>query len=45
MENEPRNQNSSSDPEYEAPHVERVMDADELAREAHYAGEFLPVPS
>jgi hypothetical protein len=26
-------------PEYEAPQVERVMDAEELAREVHYAGE------
>ncbi len=25
-------------PRYEAPQVERVMDADELAREVHYAG-------
>jgi len=25
-------------PEYEAPQVERVMDADELSREVHYAG-------
>lgn len=25
--------------DYEAPDVERVMDADELAREVHYAGE------
>lgn len=25
-------------PEYEPPQVERVMDADELAREVHYAG-------
>ena len=24
--------------EYEPPQVERVMDADELAREVHYAG-------
>jgi hypothetical protein len=24
--------------EYEAPQVERVMEADELAREVHYAG-------
>ena len=29
-------------PEYEPPQVERVMDADELAREVHYAG-ILPV--
>ncbi len=29
--------------EYEPPQVERVMDADELAREVHYAGDFIPV--
>jgi hypothetical protein len=31
------------EPEYEPPQVERVMDADELAREVHYAGDFVPV--
>lgn len=30
-------------PEYEAPQVERVIDADELAREVHYAGNGIPV--
>jgi hypothetical protein len=30
-------------PGYEPPQVERVMDADELAREVHYAGDFVPV--
>jgi hypothetical protein len=30
-------------PEYEPPQVERVMDADELAREVHYAGDAIPV--
>ena len=29
--------------EYEPPQVERVMEADELAREVHYAGDFVPV--
>ncbi|HJR53086.1 MAG TPA: hypothetical protein VJ982_05175 [Gemmatimonadota bacterium] len=40
MEEEVRN-TPVSDPkrsEYEAPQVERVMEADELAREVHYAG-------
>jgi len=31
------------EPEYEPPQVERVMDADELAREVHYAGDAIPV--
>jgi len=30
-------------PEYEPPQVERVMEADELAREVHYAGDIVPV--
>ncbi len=30
--------------EYEAPQVEHVMDAEELAREVHYAGEVPTVP-
>ena len=30
----------TQDSEYEAPQVERVMDAEELAREVHYAGSF-----
>lgn len=45
MEGEIRN-TPASDPmrsEYEAPQVERVMKADELAREVHYAG--VPVVS
>ena len=29
--------------EYEAPHIERVMDAEELAREVHYAGGIVPI--
>ena len=29
---------SPQEPEYEAPKVERVLDADELQREVHYAG-------
>jgi hypothetical protein len=33
----------SKQPEYEPPQVESVMDADELAREVHYAGDFIPV--
>ena len=28
---------------YEAPEVERVLDAEELAREAHYAGSPAPI--
>jgi hypothetical protein len=45
VENDPR----SVSPEevrpapYESPQVDRVMDAEELAREVHYAG--VPVPS
>jgi hypothetical protein len=30
-------------PGYEAPHVERVLDADELEREVHYAGVEVPI--
>ena len=29
--------------EYQAPQVERVMDAEELVREVHYAGEPVPI--
>lgn len=40
MENETRNEAPpvARRPEYDPPQVERVMDADELAREVHYAG-------
>ena len=31
--------------EYESPQVEQVMDAEELAREVHYAGEDIPTIS
>ncbi len=32
-------------PEYEPPQVDKVVDADELAREVHYAGDDVPVVS
>jgi hypothetical protein len=40
MENEERKEpvSPSKAPEYEAPRVERVLDADEIAREVLYAG-------
>jgi len=34
---------SPQEPEYEAPQVERVLDADELEREVLYAGD-IPAP-
>ncbi|MGH7566708.1 MAG: hypothetical protein ACREK2_07755 [Gemmatimonadota bacterium] len=45
MESEARNEPAPDPkhPEYNPPQVERVMDADELAREVHYAGEVIPV--
>jgi len=30
-------------PEYEPPQVERVMDAEEISREVHYAGTAQPI--
>jgi hypothetical protein len=30
-------------PEYEPPQIEQVLEADELAREVHYAGDVIPV--
>jgi hypothetical protein len=30
-------------PEYDPPQVERVIDADDLAREVHYAGRSEPI--
>jgi hypothetical protein len=40
MDNEARNepQRVEKQPDYEAPKVEQVMGADEIAREVHYAG-------
>ena len=40
MDNEARNepQRIEKQPDYEAPLVERVMGAEEIAREVHYAG-------
>jgi hypothetical protein len=40
MDNEARNepQRVEKQPDYEAPQVEQVMGADEIAREVHYAG-------
>ena len=42
MDVDPRS-DSPQEPEYEAPQVERVLDAEELEREVHYAGDQIPV--
>jgi hypothetical protein len=42
MEKDPRSV-PHEDADYVSPEVERVMDAEELAREVHYAGEVIPV--
>ena len=45
MENDTRKDSApdSEHPEYDPPRVEQVMDADELVREVHYAGDQVPV--
>lgn len=45
MANEAQNQSprSADGPGYDPPQVERVIDADELAREVHYAGDITPI--
>ncbi len=42
MESELRSEPLSSHPRYEPPLVERVLTADEIAREVHYAGSIDP---
>jgi hypothetical protein len=42
MERERRSEPRSSQPRYEPPLVERVLTADEIAREVHYAGSVDP---
>lgn len=43
MENDTRKAPDSKQPEYDPPRVELVMDADELVREVHYAGDQVPI--
>jgi hypothetical protein len=42
MESDLRSESLSAHPRYEPPLVERVISADEIAREVHYAGSIDP---
>jgi hypothetical protein len=42
MESELRSEPLSSQPRYEPPQVERVLTAEEITREVHYAGSIEP---